>query len=453
MPTVVVLTGARGAGKTTAVRRVSSLGVAHMLKPFTTREPRASEDDEYHFVKRRPPAESVAWTIQVGTHWYGMQMRELDGIPLGQVGLTVFDPDKLGELKQFRDANPGLEIVIVGLDTVATSAEQLGRIGDRQERQEDQARIDRIRGIVQSTDIVLRGDQDTIAGAISVTCRLLSGRGGIVAKHELVALIRAGCLLRDAELDRVQSASYDLALGDEVWCQGVTSQLSASNPVFKIPAYSYAIVKATETAAMPAFIAGQFDVRVGHFLSGVVLSNGPQVDPGYWGELFCMLFNASSDAKAIRRGDHFATLHFWTTTRNTEAYSGFYLMKEKLANHMRPEVSTGLGGQIEQVVDRKVAETAARLRGEMPKDHSSAVLGFSGLMVAIVLAVVAYAVSAGNDANKAAAEARQAIEVLSEAMANLPSLPPAPAQASPAPPPIPETQSGVPTVPKGAGKQ
>src|SRR5262249_28649747 len=154
---------------------------------------------------------------------------------------------------------------------------------------EDEKRIKEIREIVQHTDMVLTGDAQIVAEAVAATCRLLAGRGGMVAKRELLPLIRAGCLLRATEESNVEGASYDLRLGDEVWCQGEFTSLTTQKPVFEIPAYSYAIVKAKETAALPSFFAGQFDIRVRHFLSGVVLSNGPQVDPGYWGELFCML--------------------------------------------------------------------------------------------------------------------------------------------------------------------
>ncbi len=201
---------------------------------------------------------------------------------------------------------------------------------------------------IKQCDVILYGNAEVISTAIKCIIGLLHNRG-VLHKEAIISLLNAGTLLKNADLNNVQPASYDLQLSDKIWCKGRWITLSKDNPTAIIPPYSYIIVKALEEAKIPKFITGRYDVKVSLFLQGIILSNGPQVDPGYPGVLLCLLFNASDRDVGINRGEHFATIEFFTTSKVTEGYSGRHKDKKEVADFMEATTAASSGGTI---VDR-----------------------------------------------------------------------------------------------------
>jgi hypothetical protein len=90
---------------------------------------------------------------------------------------------------------------------------------------------------------------------------------------------------------------------------------------------------------MPASIAGRFDLTVSMFCKGLILSNGPQVDPGFKGNLFCLLFNTSNEKIELKKGTHYATIEFHKLIEESKnPYSGRYQEKEKIMEYL-PEIA------------------------------------------------------------------------------------------------------------------
>ena len=355
---LIVLVGARGAGKST-LQDALRAGETVVLKPSTTRAPRFLNDVEYDFVTHWDDP-LYAWRISVGSDTYGMRRSELDRAK-SDTCVTVFEPLSLGVFDALRHTL-GLVTMTVGLNTIADLTEQRQRVGDDPKRVLDAASFARASKVVSECDIVLQGNAHTVLSAVNTMIRLLRSRGGIVTKEFLTPLIAAGAMLKEAELSNIQSASYDLRVGREILCQGKVLQLSDSDPHFKIPPYSYAIVSALERASLPPFVAGRFDLKVSLFFEGVILSNGPQIDPGYKGALFCMLYNGSGRPKLLTLGSHFATIDFTTTTSVTDGYRAQYQLREKLSQFASSEAVTGQGDGITEFIDQKVKRVRRSLR-------------------------------------------------------------------------------------------
>ena len=355
---LIVLVGARGAGKSTLQDTLRANGTA-VLQPTTTRSPRSATDNEYNFVSTWDDA-LYAWKITVGSDTYGMRRSELDRARTA-ICVTVFEPLSLGVFDGVRHALD-METMTVGLNTIADVSEQRQRVGNDQKRVLDPASFAKASKVVSECDIVLHGDAHAVSSAMATMICLLGGRGGIVTKEYLRPLMGAGALLKGAEPGNIRSASYDLRVGQEVLCQGKLLQLTDASPHFKIPPYSYAIVSALERASLPPFVIGRFDVRVSLFFEGVILSNGPQIDPGYKGALFCMLYNGSGRSKLLTLGSHFATVDFTTTTSVTEGYRQQYQLQEKMAQFASSEAVTGQGDGIVELIDRKVRRVARNLK-------------------------------------------------------------------------------------------
>jgi ribose 1,5-bisphosphokinase PhnN len=108
------------------------------------------------------------------------------------------------------------------------------------------------------------------------------GIGGMLPKKVLELMVKCGMLLKNAEIEnKVGGASFDLSLGDQYWQDGEKRVLDNTNPFIKLKPGDYVIVSSEETADFPRDIAGRFDLSVGLFCQGIILSNGPQVDPGF----------------------------------------------------------------------------------------------------------------------------------------------------------------------------
>lgn len=280
-----------------------------------------------------------------------MRRSELERVERGSVGITVFDPGNVATLNEFREKTD-LEIVTVGLDTIDTIETQRARIGEDSVRAVDAEEFEEHVAVIRQCDVVFSGSMEAVADAVRAVCTLLGSQGGLVDGATIRSFVRGKALLVRADMENVQSASYDLRLGTHAWCQGKFIELDERNPSLRIPPYSYAIVTAEEEARLPRFITANYDLTVSRFMDGIILSNGPQVDPGYRGSLFCTLFNGSDVARGVTIGKHFATIQFFRTTRVTQGYEGKYQGRTSLRSFVSENTAVSPGGNIVERIDK-----------------------------------------------------------------------------------------------------
>lgn len=389
MKTLLVLVGVQGAGKTTVLKGIVN---ALVLKPSTQRSPRFAGENEYHFETVWNSGD-FAWTIQRGLHNYGMRCSELDRID--HVGITVFDPSNLQVLLS-SSVPCQFEVITIGLDTITDLAEQHVRVAKDPARQIDQSTFDQQKNVVQGCDVVLSGGEKNVIAAVNEIAKVLGGRGGVLSGETIKCLIEAGTLLENVDRQRIEVASYDLRLFDKYWCQGKYHELTASSQTMIIPAYSFVLVTAVEQAIMPRFLVGTFDVRVKLFISGVSLSNGPQVDPGYRGALLCMLYNASGTPVYLNRGEHFATLQFQTTSTNSKGYTAHYQGKKTFEGFVDARTANDPGGRIREDLDN----VAENLKKEI-KDFKNFWWVVMAVVIAMVVFLIQYSFSVVDKASQA----------------------------------------------------
>jgi len=353
MKRLIVLVGLQGAGKSSLIESLSGQDGLIVLRPSTSRSKRPSETDEYHFETRWGKSQ-FEWTIERGESKYGMRCSELNRIKEGQHGLTVFAPESIAELEKFKKTTL-FEVVTIGLDTIDSIAAQSERVNsDASRLLTDQDEFERQRMVVQSCDVVLSGDLKTVTEGLKAVISLLVGRGGVLTKSVIERLIRAGTLLKGADTSGIQSASYDLRLSDTYWCQGKYKVLQDVNETIVIPPYSFILAQAREEAHLPRLISGNFDLTVSMFFDGLILSNGPQVDPGYHGSLFCMLYNTSDRDVTLYKGKKFASIQFFTTAQVAEGYAGQYQGKTTFQDFLDRRAADSPGGRIlERLTDLK----------------------------------------------------------------------------------------------------
>lgn len=345
MNTILVVLGIQGSGKYDFIEKLKKEGLGRQLKISSTNRFDANSVC-IHLSEGHWDDSEFAWTAIHDGGRYGLSKIELDSLIPHEIGVIDLDPAVYKNIDVADKSSLLYEIISVGIDTISTQVEQQVRVGGSSEDSLLAFEFEEQRDTILNADIVLTGGKEEVEQALLVLAARLGSRGGVLDKEAIKSLMNAGTLLIDGCANSLSIASYDLRLGDEIWCQGKMVQLDSKNPTMKIPAYSYAIVSAKEMANIPRFIVGKFDLSVSLFFQGVVLSNGPQVDPGYRGALFCMLYNGSDSPVGISRGHKFATIEFAMTMAVTEGYQSKYQDKKTISDFIPGHAAVAQGGKI-----------------------------------------------------------------------------------------------------------
>lgn len=164
-------------------------------------------------------------------------------------------------------------------------------------------------------------------------------------------MLQCDMLLKNASLDKVKGASYDLTLADEYYYGGEIKRLSEDSQFLKIEPYDYVIVSCAEHVALPKDITANFGLTVGLFCQGIILSNGQQVDPGFRGTLFCLLFNTSNRTVIIKRNSHYATIEFNKMLGFAPEYKGKNQDKVKIIDYIPANVMQGAINELKKEIE------------------------------------------------------------------------------------------------------
>lgn len=204
--------------------------------------------------------------------------------------------------------------------------------------------------------------------------------GGMLSKRLISSYISHKLLILSGGNDNcVGPSSYDLALGDEYYYGGRLYTLNEKQPFLQIDPYDYAIVSSAEIVNMPRDISGRFDISVSLFCQGIIMSNGTQVDPGFCGKLFCLLFNTSNEPVYLKRGAHFVTMEFCKLLEETEPYDGKYNYQTSIVPYIPPNALQGGINELKQEIDKMKKEND-RLQ--------SVFLGILSLVIALIALLV-----------------------------------------------------------------
>ena len=127
--------------------------------------------------------------------------------------------------------------------------------------------------------------------------------------------------------DQLRAASYQLTLGDEANVGGEYKQLTNSKPLVLEP-HQVAVVKIGETLRIPRDLIARWSLRVTNIYDGLLWTGGPQVDPGWEGQLYCPVYNLAERTVVLRCGDPLFTIDFVNTTGTTDDLKGIKELKE-----------------------------------------------------------------------------------------------------------------------------
>jgi deoxycytidine triphosphate deaminase len=288
---------------------------------------------------------------EYGGYHYGVRTTDLESIDQsGKVPVLTLTPSSARSLLQ----NSKGEYLSIFLDADDAVLDQ--RLTERG------SKIDRLEVEQRKTDRELSKEFVYTMRSTSTTVELLVwlwehvAVGGVLPSKIIERMTDCGLLLQGFERGKISGASYDLSLGDEYFYGGNVHRLSDESPLLTINPYDYAIVTSREICNFPLDVCGRFDLSVSLFCQGIILSNGPQVDPGFRGPLFCLLFNTSSSSVTLKRGQHYATLEFHKLLESTHPYGGKYLGKS-LIDYLPANVTQGAINELKKELEEVRGES------------------------------------------------------------------------------------------------
>ena len=364
----IIITGTSCAGKSTIAKRlcdfVTNSGVSfEQVTSVTTRERRA-DDSNYEYTSDEDFDKLLSDNkLLVDSTYrnkkYGIKQEEYNRVLRKEkVPILVITPASATELLSkgkekymciFLDAQDET-LVDRWVERLGTDPNNKAKKEFLKQHKVDREYQDKAHYILNNTDV---------SASVSLIALLweYQNQGGALSQKLISSMIDCGMLLRDADPEMINGASYDLHLGDEYYYDGKIQKLSDEKPFLTIEPYDYAIVSCRETAWIPRDVIAKFGLTVGLFCQGIILSNGPQIDPGFRGTLFCLLFNTSNRAVHLKRGKPYATIEFNKLIGYAEPYEGKYQGKERIIEYIPENALHGAINELKKEVEHLKKES------------------------------------------------------------------------------------------------
>lgn len=332
---VLLLSGTRGSGKSTLARELCRrFKYFQIIQAVTTRAQRSDDvAGEYEmvsiddFANLKGRRDLLTATDYMGDSYGIRRQRLADVLAAGRTAIAVVAPesvaDALAAVRNFTH-DP---VVSVYLDASDEVLDQRLRKAARLDAQDAPQRTrDRTAIQQQRAYRIESGPRNMIEDVTDLIEALVSyvGVGGILPKRLVVGMMRCGMLIENGDEAKVEGASYDLRLDDEFYQDGKQQALTPQSPFIIVKPGDFVLVGSREVVNLPTDVTARFDLAVSLFFQGIILSNGPQIDPGFRGRLFCELFNASADEVQLKLDQHYATIEFAKLFEHTKPYGGRY---------------------------------------------------------------------------------------------------------------------------------
>lgn len=339
----IIITGTSGSGKTTIAEK---LCITHdqfkIVKAVTTREPRSGiVEPNYEFItkevfKEYKKQDAFITSTDYRNDNYGILLTDYSAVILEKkIPILVISPESSKVSIKINNQIQNFLSFFIDAD----DSELTNRLSDRDDavahKEIESRNFDR--EFKSFSLFNLLNNKKYIEEIINLIISLWNLRisGGVIPYQILSPLIEYARLIEPFLNENISAASYDLTLGDEYFQNGSIHELSDKTPTIVINPGDFIIAQSFENVNLPSCISAKFDLTVSMFCKGLILSNGPQVDPGFSGKLFCLLFNSSNDIIELKKGEHYATIEFYKLIEPTiKPYVGKYQNKEKIMQYL-----------------------------------------------------------------------------------------------------------------------
>lgn len=134
------------------------------------------------------------------------------------------------------------------------------------------------------------------------------------------------------ESGQVRTASYDLRLGADYLLgrdegskaggQVAVQTLEPSSRMLEIPPNQVVVVRCHEVLKLKTDHVGHLSLKLDVLMTGLIMASQSQIDAGYKGPIFALLYNLSDQAVTLKLHQPLLRLEFATLDRPTAAYAG-----------------------------------------------------------------------------------------------------------------------------------
>lgn len=197
-------------------------------------------------------------------------------------------------------------------------------------------------------------------------------------------------LLTNFDAAQVRTAAYDLRVGYEYYVDDPKAPtsggieigyLGSTATTLQIAANQVVLVRTLEDVVMPADLVGHLSLKLDVLLKGIIMASQSQIDAGYVGPIFALLYNLSQDTVPLSQGQSFLRLEFAELDEKTELiYAGDFKPHFRLFHVVRERLTSSLEGT-NRVAREALAKVERRTR--------IAVFGAFGVFVTALIAILA----------------------------------------------------------------
>lgn len=155
--------------------------------------------------------------------------------------------------------------------------------------------------------------------------------------------------------DNLRNSSYDLTVGDEIYCGAEIQNLRirttflARNDGFKIPAYGFAYILCNETIKLPHCMTARISLRMSLIYKGLVLTVQPPFDPNYNGKVIVLLHNMSTEPIYLKQGERIVTIEF-SYVCGTTPLSTKEIFDQPSVNSLQEKISTNMKSGLTELI-------------------------------------------------------------------------------------------------------
>jgi deoxycytidine triphosphate deaminase len=144
----------------------------------------------------------------------------------------------------------------------------------------------------------------------------LPGVSGVLLSDQIEACVADFKMIVPFDPERLRPAGYELSIGDEISIGGkrIVLKDAPGQNTFDLPPFNVAVMKIHEALNLPRNVIGRWNIKVSLAYDGLVWVGGPQVDPGWVGNLSCPIYNLGSAPLTLRLHQPIAVIDFVTTT-------------------------------------------------------------------------------------------------------------------------------------------
>ncbi len=359
----IIISGPKYAGKSTIAKKlVERTSYFQQVQSVTTRTPRPDDNGDYEYLTETEfdvlkQSSALLLNTTYGSNQYGIKTDTISTTSLNNKNpIFIITPETIAELEEnvksrfIKDENQDLLTIFIDATDDDLKQRSFGRHG-LELTQDEEAQVKADRKYKDNAIYVI--NNNNLDDTVNLILELWKYResGGVIPKKILEYGIKSNLFLKNADVASITGAAYDLHLGEEYYYGGKIRRTEKNDLFIVIDPYDYAIVTSKENTNLPRNVVARFDLSVRLFCQGIILSNGPQIDPGFRGNLFCLLFNTSNKQVVLKKGEKYATIEFTKLLSPTEAYTGKYQDKNEIIDYLPSNVMQGAVSELKKELD------------------------------------------------------------------------------------------------------